>query len=273
MELDRLVEGCNTTSTAVTFRTQAGIAVGGTDANYRLHYGQATATNPPANPNNVYAVYDDFQDGDAAGWTTKGTWGVVNESGNYFYRYTGGGANWALAYLPMTDLANLDYVAKIRAATNTTWIGAAFRIHDQNNFLTFYQSRDTSQFKYARIVNDNHTVPANPAFPMPDTTWHRLRLQAIGNQVRARSGRTALLNLQRGRSRRPMPPIRPRPTSARRCTTTPPTRIGMIFRCADWRTPSQRSTFFWMWLRGGIQPGVIGRESPSPIRRHPSCCA
>ena len=160
VELDRLVEGCNSTSTAISFRTQAGISLGGVDTNYRLHYGQPTAVNPPANPGNVYAAYDDFQDGDAAGWTTKGTWGVVNDSGNYFYRYTGGGANWALAYLPMTDLANLDYMVKIRAATNTTWIGTAFRIQDQNNFLTFYQSRDVSHFKYARIANDNHTVSA-----------------------------------------------------------------------------------------------------------------
>ena len=62
-ELNRVVEGCNSFATAVTFRTQADIALGGTDMNYNLYFGNAAAANPPSDPGQVYAFYDDFQDG------------------------------------------------------------------------------------------------------------------------------------------------------------------------------------------------------------------
>jgi len=189
-ELDRLVEGCNTSATTVTFRTQAEVGIGSTDTDYRLYYSNPAAANPPQNPSNVYAFYDDFQDGDAAGWNgADGTWSVVNDGGNYIYRYTTGGANWAISYVALPSLSNLDYVAKIRATSGTNftrWIGLAFRIQNQTNFLTFYQSRDVNQFKFARVVNDVHTVVLSPAYTMGADTWYRLRLQAIGNQVRAR---------------------------------------------------------------------------------------
>jgi hypothetical protein len=188
VELDRLISNCNTTSTQVQFRTQASIDSLATDTRYTLNYGDPLAGTPPQNPANVYAIYDDFQDGDANGWTpAKGTWAVFNDAGNYVYRYTDGGANWALTYasLPASDI---DYLAKIRATDSplTNWIGLSFRIQDQNNFLTFYQSRDADQFKFARVVNDVHTVPLNPPFTMSANAWYWLRLQALGSQVRAR---------------------------------------------------------------------------------------
>ncbi len=191
-ELDRLVEGCNTVSTTVLFQTQAEISLGGTDTAYQLYYGNPLAPAPPADPGNVYAFYDDFEDGDASEWSVKGTWSVVDDGGNHIYRYTGGGPSWAISYVDLAGVSDLEYVAKIRADGDTgdpgytQWIGLAFRIQDQDNFLTFYQSRDTSEFKYARIVGDSHTIFQHPAFVMPADTWYWLRLQAIGNQVRAR---------------------------------------------------------------------------------------
>jgi len=186
VELDRLVVGANTATTTVSFRSQAAIGLAGSDTNYRLHYGKSDAGSPPTNLKNVYAFYDDFQSGTATGWTTKGTWNVVADGGNYVYRYTSGGANWALAYVPMAGLADIDYVARVRAAASTNWIGLAFRIQDQANFLTFYESKDVGQFKLANIVADNHSILAYPAFTMNANTWYWLRLQAIGNQVRGR---------------------------------------------------------------------------------------
>lgn len=191
-ELDRLIDGCNTSFTTVKFRTQADIPVGGGDHNYHLYYGNDSAGAAPANPQNVFAFFDDFRDGDAIGWVvTKGTWGVVNDAGNYVYRYTGSGSNWPLSYanVPFSDL---DFTARIRATDNpkTNWIGLAFRILDPStlpDFLTFYQSRDTSNFKYGVITNDNHANPiSSPSFSMSAGSWYRLRIQAVGSTVRAR---------------------------------------------------------------------------------------
>ena len=187
-ELDRILENCNSTTTNVLFRTQAQIAVGEIDSRYHLNYYNPSAGIPPAAPGNVYTFVDDFQDGNADGWTAaKGTWGVVDDGGNYIYRYTSGGANWAISYFSLPGVSNLEILSKIRAATSTNWIGSALRIQDPNNFLTFYQSRDGNMMKYARVINDVHEpVLATAAFTMPADTWYSIRVQAVGSQVRAR---------------------------------------------------------------------------------------
>ncbi|MGD1993814.1 MAG: DUF2341 domain-containing protein, partial [Anaerolineae bacterium] len=187
VELDRIVEGCDSTSTTIRFQTQAEVAVGASDQRYQLYYGNSAAVNPPQDPTAVYAFYDDFEDGDAAGWSAvKGTWSVVDDGGNYIYRYTGGGAVWALSDVSLSGLSNLDYQTRMRAASTTQWIGLAFRIQDQDNFMTFYQSRDVSQFKRARIIGDNHNIIEHPGYTMDADTWYRVRIQAIGSQLRAR---------------------------------------------------------------------------------------
>jgi outer membrane protein assembly factor BamB len=86
-QLDRQVINCNTASTTIWFKLQADIAANGTDASYSLFYGNANAPAPPANLNNVYLAYDDF-DADTlnqppAGWTVQGggPWNVVADVG------------------------------------------------------------------------------------------------------------------------------------------------------------------------------------------------
>src|SRR5467141_4673666 len=86
-QLDRQVINCNTASSTIWFKLQADIAVNGTDASYSLFYGNANAPAPPANLNNVYLAYDDF-DADIlnqppAGWTVQGggPWNVVADVG------------------------------------------------------------------------------------------------------------------------------------------------------------------------------------------------
>jgi len=86
-QLDRQVINCNTANTTVWFKLQADIAANGSDASYSLFYGNANAPAPPANLNNVYLAYDNF-DADTvgqppAGWTVQGggPWNVVADVG------------------------------------------------------------------------------------------------------------------------------------------------------------------------------------------------
>jgi hypothetical protein len=59
-ELPRHVIGCNTGQTDVRFMLVADIVVGGSDDNYYLYHGNASAGAPPAvSPTNVYLWYDD----------------------------------------------------------------------------------------------------------------------------------------------------------------------------------------------------------------------
>src|SRR5882762_2057449 len=86
-QLDRQVINCNTANTTVWFKLQADIAANGSDASYSMFYGNPTAGAPPANLNNVYLAYDNF-DSDTlnqppAGWTVQGggPWNVVADVG------------------------------------------------------------------------------------------------------------------------------------------------------------------------------------------------
>ncbi len=86
-QLDRQVINCNTNSTIIWFKLQANIAANGSDATYSLYYGNANPGAPPANLNNVYLAYDNF-DADTlnqppAGWTVQanGPWNVVADVG------------------------------------------------------------------------------------------------------------------------------------------------------------------------------------------------
>jgi hypothetical protein len=98
--LDRQVIGCNTANTAIWFKMQADVAANGSDASYSLFYGNANATAPPANLNNVYLAYDNF-DSDTvgqppAGWTVQGggPWTVAVDVGaNLVLRESNGAAN------------------------------------------------------------------------------------------------------------------------------------------------------------------------------------
>jgi outer membrane protein assembly factor BamB len=130
-QLDRQVINCNTASTTIWFKLQADIAANGTDASYSLFYGNANAPAPPANLNNVYLAYDNF-DADTlnqppAGWTVQGggPWNVVADVGtNRILRESNAaGANrniihftsvsnerdvWVQADVRMTTVAGLE---------------------------------------------------------------------------------------------------------------------------------------------------------------------
>jgi outer membrane protein assembly factor BamB len=86
-QFDRQVINCNTNSSTIWFKLQADIAANGSDATYSMFYGNANPGPPPANLNNVYLAYDNF-DADTlnqppAGWTVQanGPWNVVADVG------------------------------------------------------------------------------------------------------------------------------------------------------------------------------------------------
>ena len=87
VELDREVDGMNTSSTQVWFRTQASIPASGSDSDYYVYYGNPNAGNPPANKSNIYLWFDDFNRADEPDITSEaayqvktggGTWSIVN---------------------------------------------------------------------------------------------------------------------------------------------------------------------------------------------------
>jgi outer membrane protein assembly factor BamB len=123
-QLDRQVINCNTNSSTIWFKLQADIAANGSDATYSMFYGNANPGAPPANLNNVYLAYDNF-DSDTlnqppAGWTVQanGPWNVVADVG----------ANRILR--ESNNTATVRNIIKFNAVTNErdVWVQADVRM-------------------------------------------------------------------------------------------------------------------------------------------------
>ncbi len=67
-----LTSGWNAIATEIWFATQADIPANSTNTQYYLYYGNSAATNPPADPNQVFALWEDFS-GSLTGWTEVGS--------------------------------------------------------------------------------------------------------------------------------------------------------------------------------------------------------
>ena len=81
-ERDRVIERCNTVQTSVWFALGADIAASASDDNYYLYYGNAGVGAGPQAGAQVFAAYDDFEDGvlDAA-WSVVRAPGTWSETG------------------------------------------------------------------------------------------------------------------------------------------------------------------------------------------------
>lgn len=105
-ELDRILDDTsswNRATTKVWFKTQASIAASGSDVNYYMYYGNASAGSPPANGMNVFLFHDGFSSVDGTKWDSRGS-----------YTVSGG-----IATVPQ----NTEFFAKPAYAfgTNTRW--------------------------------------------------------------------------------------------------------------------------------------------------------
>lgn len=80
-ELDRTLDAgsaWNSATTRIWFQTQAPIGANGSDNNYYIYYGNAAATNPPADKARIFLFSDDFEAGNLNKWTQVPTanWAV-----------------------------------------------------------------------------------------------------------------------------------------------------------------------------------------------------
>jgi peptidoglycan hydrolase-like protein with peptidoglycan-binding domain len=95
-ELDRDLYSCDAANTEVWFQLQEDIAASSSAANYYLYYGNASASDPPANRSNVYLHYNDWStdrlseyaigrqdDWHGTGSYTGFTWDSGNERVNF----------------------------------------------------------------------------------------------------------------------------------------------------------------------------------------------
>ena len=118
----------NTTSTKVWFKTQADITKGDSDNNYFLYYGNPSAGSPPADKNEVYDFWDDFDDSTLdLEWTFSeigSALGSVSESGTtVMLNATSSGDLWSNSDDFLFLSVSRDYDVLIESYTSS-WAGS-----------------------------------------------------------------------------------------------------------------------------------------------------
>lgn len=142
---------------------------------------------PPANLDRPNLSQDDFQDGDAIGWsTTPGSSFAVANSGSFrFYRQTSVAGN-STALWQNTIGGDQSIQADItpRAFDGPDrWFGLATRYSDINHYY-YVTARSGGGVQLKRMLAGSFTTLGSAALPVAIGTTHRIRLESVGDHVR-----------------------------------------------------------------------------------------
>ena len=128
---------------------------------------------------------DDFEDGNANGWTVfGGSWSVVTD-GTRVYRQSSGSSRYRSG-AGSTAWTNYSVEARVKP---TTWngtdrfAGLAARLRDRYNGYVL-ALRSSGRVEMLRIASGTSTALASRTFPVTLGTWYTLRIDAVGTTLR-----------------------------------------------------------------------------------------
>jgi hypothetical protein len=142
-------------------------------------------------PSPLTTVYEtDFQDSSPGPWTQSGLgfWNLWNGASQVWFQSSVAGDARASIGVP-TD----DQVVRVRARLDTfasptgtqdRWFGLMARKTDDANYY-YFTLRSSNTLSLRKLVNGTAIVLASAPFTVNPATWYDLRLEAVGNQIRA----------------------------------------------------------------------------------------
>ncbi|MCC6336204.1 MAG: hypothetical protein IT380_19730 [Myxococcales bacterium] len=190
-ELDRLVEGLDTASTAVRFRSQTDLPDNTSDGRYSLFAGPFDGGAPAADPSAVYLFFDDFEGGSLGKWTIRsGTlWALATDqahSGASALRHTAEtDAHAVIEAQPALAEADVLFEAWWRTSnTGDTDFSQCVRM--QPGELTQYESNveDTAGWNIARMQQGAWAELSPNRSPPAQGTWMRIGVSIAGRELR-----------------------------------------------------------------------------------------
>jgi hypothetical protein len=142
----------------------------------------------PSNLDRNELVQDDFQDGDAAGWSpTPGSTFSVAASGTHrFYRQTNTTGNAAALWPSLNGSNDQSIQADItpRAFDGADrWFGLVTRYTDANNYY-YVTARSGGGIQLKRMQGGAFTTLGTAALPVAIGATNRIRLESVGDHVR-----------------------------------------------------------------------------------------
>jgi hypothetical protein len=131
-------------------------------------------------------LQDDFQDGDAQGWTpVGGSFGVASNGTTLAYRQssTAGNATALLSNVSHGDQSiQADIIPRAFDGADR-WFGLAVRYVNASNYY-YVTARSGGGIFLKKIVGGSVTSMSYAPYPVTLNRTHRLRLEAVGNHIR-----------------------------------------------------------------------------------------
>lgn len=142
-----------------------------------------------------YGICDDFEDGDASGWTpVNGIWTVVDDSGNMVYMQS------LPYYIPGVRVAGeatwTDYVIQAKVKVTGTdwgrWGGLLFRVSDpgtDGTAGTYYELylQENGNLQLVKTVSGARTGIVHPFVGLFYDEWWYIKAEVIGGHIRGKA--------------------------------------------------------------------------------------
>jgi prepilin-type N-terminal cleavage/methylation domain-containing protein len=144
--------------------------------------GFCTITDTPA----ATLAFDDFDDGDYAGWSvlgTAGTWSVI--SGELAQTNTAD-ANYLLTKDGITALGDLTMEAKVKLkAGSYRSLYLAFRVQNSGDYYLFGIRNTTGNVnaRVLKVTSGNAAPVTTTSWPLVTDVWYSLRVQVTGSRI------------------------------------------------------------------------------------------
>jgi hypothetical protein len=125
---------------------------------------------------------DDYEDGDAAGWTAvSGTWGVAIDGTNVYSQTSTSGE--AIAYAGTGAWTDYTYEAKVKLNTSYGNAGLVYRYADASNFYMFRLNNNGGKVELYKRVGGTFTLVASAAQTVSIGQWYTLKVVVNGNHT------------------------------------------------------------------------------------------
>jgi hypothetical protein len=179
-DIDYWIEEWNENGTSKIWLEIPSIPASG-DTSVYLYYGNSSA-NSESNGNNTFIVFDDFEDGNADGWTvSRGTWNVVDDAGNYVYQTTHSTPSSDAdhyVYINNPTFSDLIYEADINTVSTSDNYGNGALIFRQDIKGEYDPAIDNVKFHLAGVGDI-----ANASYATNNDEWYKVKVKAGGTSL------------------------------------------------------------------------------------------
>ncbi|HEY0827609.1 MAG TPA: family 16 glycoside hydrolase [Bacilli bacterium] len=137
-----------------------------------------TPTPPPGT-----LLQDDFEDGDAVGWTTVGgSWSIATDGTKVYSQISTSGT--AIAYAGDSSWVDYTYQAKVKLNSTNGNVGILFRYADASNFYMFRLNDNGNKVELYKSVGGTLTLLSSVANTVNTGQFYTLKAVVTGNNVK-----------------------------------------------------------------------------------------